>query len=88
MRQKIPDVMTLTDGSGGKETREDLARIAETPAGLLTLVATGRYIAEGYDEPRTGHLVSGNADILERDASAIRGQTAPIVRKQKRSLYR
>lgn len=56
LREKISDVMTLTGGSGGKETRDVLARIAEKPAGQLTLVATGRYIGEGYDEPRLDTL--------------------------------
>jgi len=48
--------MTLTGGTGGKETRNVLARITETPAGQLTLVATDRYIGEGYDEPRLDTL--------------------------------
>jgi hypothetical protein len=57
LRKKIPDVMALTGRMGGKETRNVLARIAETPAsGQLTLVATGRYIGEGFDEPRLDTL--------------------------------
>jgi superfamily II DNA or RNA helicase len=53
LREKIPDMITLTGGRGGKETRKVLARIAATPAcGQLTMVATGRYIGEGFDEPR------------------------------------
>ena len=56
LREKIPEVATLTGGSGGKDTRDCLARIAETRAGQLTLVATGRFIGEGYDEPRLDTL--------------------------------
>ena len=48
--------MILTGGSGEKETKDVLTRIAETPVGQLTLVATGRYIGEGYDEPRLDTL--------------------------------
>jgi superfamily II DNA or RNA helicase len=57
LREEIPDVKTLTGGRGGKETRNVLARIAETPAcGQLTLVATGRHIGEGFEEPRLDTL--------------------------------
>jgi superfamily II DNA or RNA helicase len=57
LREKIPEVITLTGGKGAKETRNVLARIAATPAcGQLTLVATGRYIGEGFDEPRLDTL--------------------------------
>jgi superfamily II DNA or RNA helicase len=57
LREKIPEVITLTGGRGAKETRNILARIAATPAGgQLTLVATGRYIGEGFDEPRLDSL--------------------------------
>lgn len=57
LREKIPDVMTLTGGRRRKETETVLQRIAQTPANAqLTLVATGRYIGEGFDEPRLDTL--------------------------------
>jgi len=57
LQESIPDVIALTGGKGAKETREALARVTATPADRpLTLIATGRYIGEGFDEPRLDTL--------------------------------
>jgi superfamily II DNA or RNA helicase len=57
LSQGIPDVISLMGGMGIKETRETRTRISETPGDKpLTLVATGRYIGEGFDEPRLDTL--------------------------------
>ena len=57
LRERIQDVIFLMGGMGTKEIRETMARIAETPEDKpLTLVATGRYIGEGFDEPRLDTL--------------------------------
>ncbi len=53
----IPNVISLTGGMGAKDTHETLRRITETPIDRpLTLVATGKYIGEGFDEPRLDTL--------------------------------
>lgn len=57
LSENIPDVITLTGGMGAKETRELLARISNKPKSLqLTLIATGKYIGEGFDEARLDSL--------------------------------
>lgn len=57
LSEKIPDVIALTGGMGIKETRESLKLIAEMPIDKqLTIVATGKYIGEGFDEPRLDTL--------------------------------
>ena len=57
VREQIPDVIALTGGKGAKETREALSMVSATPADRpLTLIATGRYIGEGFDEPRLDTL--------------------------------
>lgn len=57
LSDKISDVISLTGGMGTKQTAEILKRISETPADCqLTLVATGKFIGEGFDEARLDTL--------------------------------
>jgi len=57
LRERIPEVMTLRGGRGTREAAEIFKHISETPVDRqLTLVATGRYIGEGFDEPRLDTL--------------------------------
>lgn len=53
----IPDVISITGGMGTKETREILEKITSAPIDKpIVLVATGRFIGEGFDEPRLDTL--------------------------------
>ncbi|MCE5284688.1 MAG: DEAD/DEAH box helicase family protein [Pelosinus sp.] len=57
LSKRIPNVISLVGGMGAKETREILQQIADIPVDKqLTLVATGKYIGEGFDEPRLDTL--------------------------------
>ncbi len=57
LRQQIPDLIALKGGMGMKKTAEIFKCIADTPADKqLTLAATGRFIGEGFDEPRLDTL--------------------------------
>lgn len=57
LMKMIPDVISVTGSMGMKEARETMAKISSTPIDRpLTLVATGKYIGEGFDEPRLDTL--------------------------------
>ncbi len=57
IRKQIPDVISLSGGMGTKGTREAMLKISgHTTEKPLTIVATGRFIGEGFDEPRLDTL--------------------------------
>lgn len=57
LAETIPEVITLTGGRGEKVLRSQWEKIQATPADRpLTLVATGKFIGEGFDEPRLDTL--------------------------------
>jgi superfamily II DNA or RNA helicase len=57
LRQKIPDAISVTGGMGNKDMREILQKIPESPQDKpITIIATGRFFGEGFDEPRLDTL--------------------------------
>ena len=57
LKEKIPDVLTLTGKMGIKKAREVFEYLKGVPEGEnIVLVATGPYIGEGFDEPRLDTL--------------------------------
>jgi len=82
LREQIPDAIALTGGKGVKETREALTKVSEAPAERpLTLIATGRYIGEGFDEPRLDTLFLAMPISWKGTPPAIRGQASPSLVK-------
>ncbi|MGH8020875.1 MAG: TOTE conflict system archaeo-eukaryotic primase domain-containing protein, partial [Opitutaceae bacterium] len=54
---EIPHVITLRGGMGRKTLQAALARVGETADGQgRAIVATGKYIGEGFDDPRLDTL--------------------------------
>jgi superfamily II DNA or RNA helicase len=57
LKEDIPDVIKLTGNIGNKQAREAITQIKEFPSDKnITIVATGPYIGEGFDEPRLDTL--------------------------------
>lgn len=56
LRKTFPGVISLTGGMGSKAAKEIRERIANQVDNPLILVATGKYIGEGFDEPRLDTL--------------------------------
>ncbi len=57
LKEFLPNVVTLTGGMSAKERKATMDKLAAIPEGnSIVLVATGRFIGEGFDEPRLDTL--------------------------------
>jgi superfamily II DNA or RNA helicase len=57
LQGKISNLFSLIGSVGKKETKETLKRLAEIPENEnIFIVATGKYVGEGFDEPRLDTL--------------------------------
>jgi len=57
LKDFIPSIITLTGSMSAKERKAAMEKLAQTPLEKsIVLVATGRYVGEGFDEPRLDTL--------------------------------
>lgn len=57
LKNTIPNVITLTGSDTTKDKREALQRLQTiSPSEPLVIVATGKYVGEGFDYPRLDTL--------------------------------
>jgi len=57
LKALLPNVITLTGSMSAKERKTAMEMLAATPAGnSIVLVATGKLVGEGFDEPRLDTL--------------------------------
>jgi superfamily II DNA or RNA helicase len=57
LKEVLPNVITLTGGMSAKERRAALERLSSIPEeSNFVIVATGKFVGEGFDEPRLDTL--------------------------------
>jgi superfamily II DNA or RNA helicase len=57
LRPQIPDLIILTGKLGTKDLKKSLDNLTNAPSDKpITLIATGKFIGEGFDEPRLDTL--------------------------------
>ena len=57
LSKSIPNVIVLTGGMSAKERKAALERLSSIPPdGNIVIVATGRFVGEGFDEPKLDTL--------------------------------
>lgn len=74
LRGTVQHLVVLQGGMGVKQRRKIVEQLAAIPDNEERLIlATGRYIGEGFDDARLDTLFSGAAVFVEGNACAVRG---------------
>lgn len=72
LRAKVPRVIALTGGQPAKERQRLMEQIIAVPKEEpLVIVATGKYVGEGFDARAAGYAFSGYANLMAGYACAI-----------------
>ena len=79
-------VFTLKGGMGTRQRKQIAESLSVvSPQEPRLILATGSYLGEGFDDARLDTLFLHNADLVERNASAIRRAAPSAARKQEGS---
>jgi len=85
LRKRIPEVMTLQRRKGNKGKRRNFqAHLRNTCGSAIDLGRYGQVYRGGIRRTASRYPVSDHADIVERDSTAICGQTSQTVCRKKR----
>ena len=86
LRELCRYVFTLKGGMGTKQRKQIAQSLSVvSPQEPRLILATGSYLGEGFDDARLDTLFLHNADLVERNASAIRRAAPSAARKQEGS---
>jgi superfamily II DNA/RNA helicase len=77
LSRSAKNVIVLRGGMGIRERRAALQALAQiSDDEERVLVATGRYLGEGFDDARLDTLILGDADLVAWSAHPVRRPTA------------
>jgi superfamily II DNA or RNA helicase len=86
LNERVTHVFVMKGGMGKKQRQELKDRITNLPADQSRVIlATGRYLGEGFDDERLDTLISCFTDFLARHANSVCWSFAPLEYSQERS---
>ena len=88
LKPHIANVIQLTGEGTAKSKREVLQGLHDIPQNSpLVIVATGKYVGEGFDYPRLDTLFLALPHIMERVGCPVCRPSAPGERRKSRCPY-